>query len=138
MKKQGWILIAITGAFFCLLIGVFLGRNTNRSYIRIDSNQTPTAQTIHSKPTTAPTAPTHPLTSKPTVTRPTEALGVININTATAEQLQFLPGIGDALSQRIIDYRNQNGNFKAIDEIKNVSGIGEKKFANIKDYITVG
>ncbi|NLM04627.1 MAG: DNA-binding protein [Clostridiales bacterium] len=63
--------------------------------------------------------------------------GIININTADKNQLQNLPGIGPALSERIIDYREQNGLFKTIEDIQNVSGIGEKKFNDIKDKITV-
>ena len=62
---------------------------------------------------------------------------MININTADAKELATLKGIGAALAQRIIDYREQNGAFKSIDEIKNVSGIGEKKFAAFKDKITI-
>lgn len=62
---------------------------------------------------------------------------LININTADADKLISLKGIGPALAQRIIDYRTQNGAFKSIDEIKNVRGIGEKKFADIKDKITI-
>jgi len=63
---------------------------------------------------------------------------LININTASKEELETLPGIGEVLSQRIIDYRRTNGYFKSIEEIKEVSGIGEKKFEAIKDLITVG
>ncbi len=62
---------------------------------------------------------------------------LVNINTADAERLATLKGIGLALAQRIIDYREQNGAFKSIDEIKNVRGIGEKKFAAFKDKITI-
>ena len=62
---------------------------------------------------------------------------LVNINTADAEQLETLKGVGSALAQRIIDYREQNGAFKSIDELKNVRGIGDKKFAAIKDKITV-
>ncbi|MBR4904169.1 MAG: helix-hairpin-helix domain-containing protein [Selenomonadaceae bacterium] len=62
---------------------------------------------------------------------------LININTADAEELATLKGIGNSLAQRIIDYREQNGAFKTIDEIKNVRGIGEKKFDAFKDKITV-
>ena len=60
----------------------------------------------------------------------------VNINTADAERLTTLKGIGPATAQKFIDYREQNGAFKTIDEIKNVRGIGEKKFAAIKDKIT--
>lgn len=63
--------------------------------------------------------------------------GLININTASAQELDQLPGIGPAIAQRIIDYRNGNGGFASIEDINNVSGIGDKKFAEIKDLITV-
>lgn len=62
---------------------------------------------------------------------------LININTADIVQLQSLPGIGQTIAQYIIDYRNQNGNFKNIDEIRNVAKIGDKTFEKIKDRITV-
>jgi len=61
----------------------------------------------------------------------------ININTADDNTLQSLPGIGPVLSKKIIDYRNQNGLFEVIEDIKGVSGIGEKKFEGIKDLICV-
>ena len=61
----------------------------------------------------------------------------VNLNTATLEELTSLPGIGESTAQKIIDYRRQNGKFKAIEDLKNVSGIGESKFDNIKDKITV-
>ena len=64
-------------------------------------------------------------------------VGKVNINTATAQQLCELDGIGSVMSKRIIDYRQQKGKFKSIEEIKNVSGIGEKTFAKLKDHITV-
>ena len=63
--------------------------------------------------------------------------GKININTANSNILQTLPGIGPVLSERIIEYRNQNGLFGIIDDIKDVSGIGEKKFEGIKELICV-
>ncbi len=62
--------------------------------------------------------------------------GQININTCTKEELMSLPGIGEVLAGRIIEYREQNP-FKTIEDIKNVSGIGDKKFESIKDLITV-
>ncbi|MCR4432453.1 MAG: helix-hairpin-helix domain-containing protein, partial [Caldiserica bacterium] len=61
----------------------------------------------------------------------------ININTASAKELESLPGIGPVLAQRIVDYRAQKGGFKSIEEIKEVSGIGDKRFEAIKDLITV-
>ena len=61
----------------------------------------------------------------------------ININTASLEELQFIPGIGPVKAQRIIDYRNENDDFKSIDEILNVTGIGPATFEQLKDFITV-
>jgi len=63
--------------------------------------------------------------------------GLINLNTATAEQLTELPGIGEAKAAGILEYRARIGQFTAIEEIKNVSGIGEAMYEKIKDKITV-
>jgi competence protein ComEA len=63
--------------------------------------------------------------------------GPININTASASELEALPEIGPALASRIVDYRQQNGSFKTAAEIQNVSGIGPKTYEMIKDQITV-
>lgn len=68
----------------------------------------------------------------------TDTDGRININTAGAEELESLPGIGEALAQRIIAYREEYGPFASVEEILNVSGIGAGKFASIQDLITVG
>ncbi len=64
--------------------------------------------------------------------------GLININTASLEELDTLPGIGPTIAQRIIDYRTANGPFATIEDILNVSGIGSATFAEIEDLITVG
>ncbi len=61
----------------------------------------------------------------------------LNINTATVEQLTTLPGIGQTRAQQIIEYRDTNGNFKTIDDLKNVNGIGEQTFLNISKLISV-
>lgn len=61
----------------------------------------------------------------------------ININRATETELQSLNGIGPAMAAKIVEYRQNNGFFKSIEDIKNVSGIGESKFIEIKDYITI-
>lgn len=62
---------------------------------------------------------------------------IVNINTATQTELETLPGIGPSLALKIINYRNENGKFSSIEEIKNVSGIGESKFEDLKNYITI-
>lgn len=72
-----------------------------------------------------------------TISGPSAAGTLININTASAAELETLPGIGPSLAQRIVAYRQEHGPFRTIEDIKNVSGIGEGRFAQIKDLITV-
>ena len=117
MKKQAWIFIAITGMFICVLIGIFIGRNMKHNYVHMnDSTQ---AQTQN------PTQVTQ------------ENDGKININTATEQQLMLLPGVGETTAKKIIEYRTTNNGFNSVEDIMNVSGIGEKKFAQMKPYIKV-
>ena len=69
--------------------------------------------------------------------RQTKTSEKVNINTATQEELETLVGIGPSIANKIVQYRKENGNFKTVDDIKNVSGIGESKFEKIKDYVCV-
>jgi len=63
--------------------------------------------------------------------------GLVNINTATLEELKVLPSVGDVTAQNIIDYRERNGKFNDIDDLKNVTRIGTKTFEKLKDLISV-
>src|SRR5512144_1488976 len=62
---------------------------------------------------------------------------VVNLNTASAAQLEGLPGIGAKMAQRIVEYRQKSGGFKKIEDLMNVKGIGEKSFLKLKPHITV-
>ena len=64
--------------------------------------------------------------------------GKVNINTATAQQLGELPGVGAKLAARIVEYRQKAGGFKTAQELMNVQGVGEKNFARIQAHLTVG
>lgn len=66
-----------------------------------------------------------------------DASGKISINKATYEELITLPGIGPKTAERIIEYRNTYGPFWTLEDIKNVKGIGDKKYARLKEYITI-
>jgi len=62
----------------------------------------------------------------------------VNINTATVDQLTTLPGVGPKLAARIVEYRQKSGPFRTAQELMNVQGIGEKNFAKIESWLSVG
>jgi len=64
--------------------------------------------------------------------------GPVNINTAGREALATLPGIGEKLAERIVAYREEHGRFETVEELLNVSGIGEGKIAALREYVSVG
>ncbi len=68
---------------------------------------------------------------------PTASQGVVNVNTATVEQLQLLPRVGPALAGRIVEFREANGPFESIDELVAVRGIGEKSLEKLRPHVTV-
>src|SRR5262249_51827209 len=86
---------------------------------------------VHVPPAAAQTAPAR-TAAKPAVT------GQVNINTASAADLDALPGIGAKTAALIVEYRQKNGPFKKVEELMNVRGIGEKNFLKLKPHLTVG
>jgi competence protein ComEA len=98
--------------------------------------QSPRNQTIYANP------PPKPAVASPPVSYPDDApsggAGKIDINSADSSQLATLPGIGPKLSRSIIAYREENGPFRDIEDIRGVSGIGEKRFEAIKEFIKTG
>jgi competence protein ComEA len=63
--------------------------------------------------------------------------GLVNVNTASAEELETLPGIGEVTAQAIIDHRTENGPFTSVDQLLDVTGIGDVTLENIRDLVTV-
>lgn len=71
-------------------------------------------------------------------TRPATPAQTVNLNTATAAQLEALPGIGPSMAQRIVTHREKNGPFKKLEDLMNIQGIGEKSFLKLRPLLTVG
>ena len=128
MKVKGfpWLLCA-SFLFLLCTAGLFMFRNLNRGSVLADTVRPTLATTISA-------------TSAPQETEPTEADtpdGPLDLNSATLEQLDTLPGIGPTIAQRILDYRVAYGPFTSVAELLNVSGIGEKRLEAIWDLVTI-
>ena len=127
MKNKVSVLLAVVTALFVgFTLGLFIGRNTGSGTVTLA-----VPAQMQTAPTTAATAAAETV-PKETVSFP------VNINTADADTLTALPGIGQVLAERIVAYRRQNGPFRVIEEITKVEGIGEKKAEAILELITVG
>ena len=158
------ILLALTLAFSAFIAGFYVGQNTGGSDVFISGFQNPIVPTVRDTTPTQPTQPTTPTqpvthstqpTTQPTqpatdpvqatqapttpATKPVtlEDVSPININTATQAELELLPGIGPKKAEAIIQYREEIGGFVCVEELLEVSGIGEKTLAKILEYVTV-
>lgn len=116
MKKGTAIMTLITSFFIVALIGIFVGRITIDGQMSVHTSKSFRSDTMDAQD---------------------EYTGLININTADAELLQELPGIGKSTANEIIKYRKINGPFQSLKEIKKVKGIGDKIYNDIKDLITI-
>ena len=128
-RKIAQVLLMLTLTFAGFCVGLFIGKQREPASVTIYTTKTPTATVSES--TAAPE-------STPESTQGAAYVdGLLDINLASVEDLTTLPGIGPALAQRIVDYRGQNGRFSSVEELRNISGIGEKRLSAILEYITV-
>ena len=133
MKNRSIIaLVCATCVFLAFAAGFFCGRAASPSPIQIAQLPQPTRSAA-----TVPSEHADAVEAEPTMPVSEPAHQKLNINTATAAQLETLPGIGPVLAQRILDYRTANGPFTTVAQLTFVNGIGEKKLMDIMDLITV-
>lgn len=123
LKKAEIAAISVTLLFLSFTAGYFVGQNKSSNLMSIETQYSANASVED--------------TVIPEESINIVIIGKININTASADELTALKGIGDVLAQRIIDYRTEHGVFERTADIMNVSGIGEGIFSNIEDFITV-
>lgn len=112
--RAQWILLGLTALFLCLVSALYL-------HDRADFDVPSGVEAETTVPMEEIQPDVHPL----------------NLNAASAEELTTLPGIGEALARRILDYRTENGPFQAVEDLLNVSGIGEAKLAGLEGLVTV-
>ena len=137
MKKPRLsILVTVTLVFVAFTAGFFLGRNGNHGGVELS---VPPAVLTEPTETSVPATAAAPSeTTGPTQTAETQATIVfpIDINTADADRLDALPGIGPVLAQRIIDWRTANGPFTDPEQLLEVDGIGQATLDRLRDHIT--
>ncbi len=128
MKKGAQVLLTLVVVFFALIIGIFIGRNSTSGMVAISEVEILQTQSAEESSQTFKTDENPTLVSD----------GKIDVNTASVSVLQTLPTIGQVLAQRIVDYRKENGDFTALEDLLLVEGIGEKRLEQIREYITLG
>lgn len=126
-KPKLSILILLTVAFATFTLGFLLGSNRSRDAVTVSVPRRMLTEPAQTQPPETPE------------TRQTEHVSFpLDLNRAGKEELMALPGIGEVLAQRILDYREENGSFEAAEQLLNVEGIGKNRLEEILDLITIG
>lgn len=138
--RWNWV-ITLAAVFLAFCLGFGVARWTQHTDgVTVRTARAVPAQTESALPSVpAASAPTEKSTAAPTeaATQPPTEPGPLDLNRATAQELTTLPGIGEVLAQRIVDYREAHGPFRSVEELIAVEGIGEGKLEKLRELVTV-
>lgn len=149
ISRLEFVLLLLTTACLAFFAGWYLGGQSAPGTVRITTQHSPEPSVMASLPVSQTPVAASPVPSEtapvesetqtpaPSPSAPEQQSGLININTADSETLQTLPSIGEKRAAAIIAYREEHGPFRIVEDITNVSGIGEGILSQIIDHITV-
>lgn len=132
-----WVATGLTAVLVIFILGFSLGRAPTEDGMLLVSSQSAieSSAVVNSEPESP--AADQPSSALPESSQSESAVFPVDLNTADAALLDTVPGIGEVIAGRIIEYRNSVGKFKTVDELLNVKGIGEKTLEEMRDYLTV-
>lgn len=132
------IATGLTVVLVIFILGFSLGRNPTDAGMILISSQSAMESSAVADSEPESSAVDQPSSSLPESSQSEESTAFpVDLNTADAAQLDTVPGIGEVIAGRIIEYRNSVGKFKTVDELLNVKGIGEKTLEEMRDFLTV-
>ena len=132
-----WVATGLTAVLVIFILGFSLGRAPTEDGMLLVSSQSAmeSSAIVNSEPESS--AAEQPSSALSESSQSESAVFPVDLNTADAALLDTVPGIGEVIAGRIIEYRNSVGKFKTVDELLNIKGIGEKTYANLKDLICI-